>query len=161
MKKLLFILFFSPTIIFAQSDNENSKTSKDFKQEKVNEDIETYPIYPGCDLGDNNFKAKCMSQNLVNFVNKNFNVKIAIKSGLKGVHQVTVSFSINLEGNITRINAKGPNSEVDAFQPENRNRDEESKSRGDHDSSKDSQRNRQTNPCAYDQGIPSQSNECR
>ena len=92
---------------------KNDKKSKDYKQEKVTEDIETYPIYPGCDHGDNNFKMKCMSQNIVNFVNKNFNVKIAIKSGLKGVHQVNVSYTINLEGNITRINAKGPNSEVE------------------------------------------------
>ena len=37
---------------------------------------------------------------------------------------------------------EGPNSEVDAFQPENRNRDEESKSRGDYGSGKYSQKNR-------------------
>ena len=33
-----------------------------------------------------------MSQKIVKFVDKNFDTKVAIKSGLKGVHQVTVGF---------------------------------------------------------------------
>ena len=113
MKKLLLFLFFAPAIIFAQSDNENSKTSKDYEQEKNIDISETPPTYPGCDRRDFEFKMKCTSDKIGEFVNKNFDTKIAIKSGLKGVHQVIVRFSINLEGNITKINAKGPNSEVE------------------------------------------------
>ena len=108
MKNLLFILFFAPAIIFAQSDNENSKTSKDYKQEKNVDIAETPPTYPGCDRGDFEFKKKCTSDKIVKFVNKNFDTDIAGRLGLIGMQKIDVVFKIDENGEITAVRSRAP-----------------------------------------------------
>ena len=113
MKKLLLLLFFAPAIIFAQSDNENSKTSKDYKQEKNVDISETPPTYPGCDRRDFEFKKKCTSDKIVKFVNKNFDTDIARRIGLTGVQKINVAFKIDRNGDITGVRCKAPHPELE------------------------------------------------
>jgi hypothetical protein len=106
MKRLLFLLFFAPAIIFAQSDNENSKTSKDYKQEKNVDLKETPPSYPGCDRRDFKFKMKCTSDKIAKFVNKNFDTDIAGRLGLIGMQTIKVAFKIDKNGDITAVRSR-------------------------------------------------------
>ncbi len=71
--------------------------------------VEEVPIYPGCeDLQGNIEKKDCMSENITNFVIKNFNTKIASQHGLSGRQRVNVIFKINKEGAITGIRSRAP-----------------------------------------------------
>ena len=108
MKRLLFLLFFAPAIIFAQSDNENSNTSKDYKQEKNVDLVETPPTYPGCNRKDFEFKMKCTEDKIVKFVNKNFDTDIAGRLGLIGIQKIRVRFKIDKNGDIIDINCRAP-----------------------------------------------------
>ena len=108
MKRLLFLLFFAPAIIFAQSDNENSNTSKDYKQEKNVDLVETPPTYPGCNRKDFEFKMKCTEDKIVKFVNKNFDTDIAGRLGLIGIQKIRVRFKIDKNGDITGVRSRAP-----------------------------------------------------
>lgn len=95
-------------IIFQVAD---ASDDKDWSGEEVVpfSVIDDVPVYPGCeDLKTQVEKKDCMSENITNFVSKNFNAKIANQHGLGGRQRVNVIFKINKEGVITGIRARAP-----------------------------------------------------
>ena len=100
MKKLILLLFI-PLVSFGQSETENNS--------KVpSEVIESVPIFPGCERGNNKKKRKCMSERIAKFVERKFNTDIAADLGLTGRQRISVIFKIDTLGNITGVRARAP-----------------------------------------------------
>ena len=70
--------------------------------------VENVPIFPGCDKGNNAERRKCMSQKIIKFVQKEFNVNIARNLGLYGRQRISVIFKINKKGNVVGVRARAP-----------------------------------------------------
>lgn len=83
--------------------------SKPLTIEEGNETIlvDTPPIYPGC-KGSNTELHKCFDRNINNHIARNFNADIANELGLSGRKRISMKFSIDRNGNITNIKARGP-----------------------------------------------------
>jgi protein TonB len=70
--------------------------------------IEEAPLFPGC-KGTKEEKKKCLQDQIQKHVNDNFNTGLASELGLPaGKKKVHVQFSIDKEGNITNVAARGP-----------------------------------------------------
>lgn len=79
--------------------------------------IEQVPTFPGCEnITDQKELRKCMSDSITKFIQKKFNTKIAVESGLTGRQRINVIFKIDSTGNITGIRSRAPhpNLEVEA-----------------------------------------------
>lgn len=70
--------------------------------------VEEPPIYPGCGNGNSNQQKDCMSRRISEFVQKNFNIKLANDLGLVGQQKMNVVFKIDEQGNISGIRARTP-----------------------------------------------------
>lgn len=71
--------------------------------------IENVPIYPGCEnAGNNEAKKQCMSQKVMEFVQNNYNTKLAKDLGLEGRQRISVQFKINKMGNVSDVRARAP-----------------------------------------------------
>ncbi|MFC7356524.1 energy transducer TonB [Jejudonia soesokkakensis] len=72
--------------------------------------IEIPPIYSGCEGYDNNKDRKaCMSTNMQRFVAAHFNTELYFTENLEaGDYKISVVFVVDKEGNIDRVDAKGP-----------------------------------------------------
>ena len=71
--------------------------------------IEEVPVYPGCEgLGSNTALKECMSQQITEFVNKNFDTSLGKSLGLKGINRIYVQFRINKEGKVEVMGARAP-----------------------------------------------------
>lgn len=66
--------------------------------------IESVPIYPGCEGGDNNAKKKCMNTKIAQFLSDNFDTSVA--SDLAGKQKIFIAFNIDKSGNVVSIRAK-------------------------------------------------------
>ncbi|MBZ9652469.1 M56 family metallopeptidase [Psychroflexus montanilacus] len=76
--------------------------------------IESVPVFPGCEnLGTNEERKECMSKNISQFVNENFDTDLAKDLGLTGVNRVYVQFKIDKTGEIVNINARAPKPELE------------------------------------------------
>jgi hypothetical protein len=75
--------------------------------------IEKVPTYPGCS-GDNEAMKLCMSQNIANFVNANFNIKLADELNLSGQQRIAVQFKIDKTGKTVDVRARAQNPELEA-----------------------------------------------
>lgn len=76
--------------------------------------IEKVPLTPNCtDFSTNETAKKCVSEEIKQFVNKNFDIKIAEKYGLTGINRVYVRFTIDNKGNIVDIAARAPISSLE------------------------------------------------
>lgn len=76
--------------------------------------IEQVPVFPGCeDLGSNEEQKKCMSENITEFVSKNFNTALGKELGLTGVNRVIVQFKIDKNGNITDVRSRAPHPDLE------------------------------------------------
>ncbi|WP_298310632.1 peptidylprolyl isomerase [uncultured Aquimarina sp.] len=76
--------------------------------------VEKVPKTQNCkDLKDQSLIKKCVSNEIKEFVNKNFNLDIAKSIGLTGVNRVFVRFKIDTLGNITEVESRGPAIEVE------------------------------------------------
>jgi len=64
------------------------------------------PIYPGCEQAD--VKMLCFKENLMNFISDNFNTELLkkIKKNEKGKIKMFVTFIVNENGKIDKINVK-------------------------------------------------------
>ena len=99
--KTLILLLFIPLISFGQSETENNA--------KLNyEMIESVPIFPGCERGNNEKKRKCMSDKIAKFVQRKFNTDLAGDLGLTGRQRISVIFKIDKSGNVTGVRARAP-----------------------------------------------------
>jgi bla regulator protein blaR1 len=71
--------------------------------------IDQVPMYPGCDsLATNEEQRKCMSKEISNHVNKNFNTNVGKENGLVGRQRINLIFKIDKEGNIVDVRARAP-----------------------------------------------------
>ncbi|WP_170837078.1 peptidylprolyl isomerase [Aquimarina amphilecti] len=76
--------------------------------------VEKVPKTQNCkDLTNNEEVKKCVSDEIKQFVNRNFNVDIAESIGLTGVNRIFVRFKIDTLGNITEVQSRGPAIELE------------------------------------------------
>lgn len=73
-------------------------------------EVETPPIYNGCEGYDNNRDRKaCMSINMQRFVAAHFNKELYYTENLEaGDYKISVVFVVDKEGNVDTVDAKGP-----------------------------------------------------
>lgn len=90
------------------------------EEEEIVEDvpfviIENVPVFPGC-KGNNAQLRACFSENITNFVKKEFNPELASDLGLQqgSIQKIFVVFRIDEKGNISRINARAPHKSLQA-----------------------------------------------
>ncbi|WP_142785066.1 M56 family metallopeptidase [Changchengzhania lutea] len=77
--------------------------------------IDEVPVFPGCEsLTNNEERKKCMSRNISDHVNKNFNIKLANTLNLTGRQRINVIFKIDNQGNITGVKSRAPHPELEA-----------------------------------------------
>lgn len=75
--------------------------------------IEEAPIYPGC-KGTKAEMKKCFNDKINNLVRKNFRSNLAKDLGLtSGIKRIFVKFTIDKEGNITKIKSRGPHKSLE------------------------------------------------
>lgn len=71
--------------------------------------IEKVPVFPGCEKFEDNESLKnCMSMKISEHIVENFDLSFAGKLGLEGRQRIEVRFTIDKQGNVTDINARGP-----------------------------------------------------
>ena len=69
--------------------------------------VEEVPVFPGCEsLQTNEERKKCMSEQISQFVNENFNTNLGKELQLKGVQRIYTRFRINENGNIVDIESR-------------------------------------------------------
>ena len=74
--------------------------------------IETVPTYPGCENLDNAAAKKCMSEQITNFINQNFDTNAVKPYAEKGTNRIYVRFAITKDGNIENIQARASSPEL-------------------------------------------------
>ena len=74
--------------------------------------IETVPTYPGCENLDNAAAKKCMSEQITNFINKNFDTNAVKPYAEKGTNRIYVRFAITKDGTIENIQARASSPEL-------------------------------------------------
>jgi len=71
--------------------------------------IENVPVFPGCEsLEKNEERKECMSKEISQFVNENFDVNLAKELNLKGNARVYVQFKIDKTGKIVDVRTRAP-----------------------------------------------------
>jgi protein TonB len=107
------------TIIESTETNQNEEIVEIEEIEEVEEEeiadvpfavIENVPIYPGCEnAGNNEAKKKCMSEQVMKFVQKKFDNELANDLGLDaGRQRISVQFKIDRSGNVVNVRARAP-----------------------------------------------------
>lgn len=77
--------------------------------------VERVPAFEGCETLPTNQQIKeCTTQSMSQFVNKNFDISIAEKAGLKGRQRVTVVFKINKNGEIVDVRSRAAHPDLEA-----------------------------------------------
>lgn len=67
--------------------------------------IDEVPVFPGCENSEN--QRQCLQDKITQYVNKNFNTKLADSLKLKpGLQRIFVLFKINKEGNVIDIKSR-------------------------------------------------------
>ena len=74
--------------------------------------IETVPTYPGCENLDNTAAKKCMSEQITNFINQNFDTNAVKPYAEKGTNRIYVRFAITKDGTIENIQARASSPEL-------------------------------------------------
>ncbi|MAW96410.1 MULTISPECIES: M56 family metallopeptidase [unclassified Leeuwenhoekiella] len=76
--------------------------------------VDEVPTFPGCEsLSGYEEKKMCMSQQVSQFVNRNFNTDLGKELGLKGVNRIYVRFKIDEQGKVTDIGVRGPHPKLE------------------------------------------------
>ena len=71
--------------------------------------VQYVPIFPGCEgLSSNQERKDCMSSKISKIINRKFNTDIGADLGLKGVNRIHVQFTINDQGVVSNMKARGP-----------------------------------------------------
>ena len=69
--------------------------------------VEEVPVFPGCEsLQTNAERKKCMSEQVSQLINANFNTKVGEELQLKGVQRIYTRFRINENGDIVDIESR-------------------------------------------------------
>jgi protein TonB len=71
--------------------------------------IEKMPIFPGCEKYTTNDQLRqCMSKKVARLINKSFNTSLGSEHGVKGKQKIYAQFTINKNGEVVNVNARGP-----------------------------------------------------
>ncbi len=71
--------------------------------------VQYVPIFPGCEgLSSNQERKDCMSRKISKIINRKFNTDIGEDLGLRGVNRIHVQFTIDDQGAVTNMKARGP-----------------------------------------------------
>jgi len=77
--------------------------------------IEEVPVFEGCeDLSSNEERKECMSRQISQFVNKNFNTGLGEELNLSGVNRVIAQFRIDETGKVVDVKARASHPELKA-----------------------------------------------
>ena len=77
--------------------------------------IENVPIFPGCEKEKGRTaQTNCMNQKITQFIQRRFNTDLGSQLGLRGIQQIMVVFTIDVNGEITNIMARGPHSRLES-----------------------------------------------
>ena len=75
--------------------------------------VDKVPVFPGCDETTSaETLKKCFSQKIAQFVNENFNTKLAKTANLTGRQKILVLFKIDKTGTITDVKARAPHASL-------------------------------------------------
>ena len=75
-------------------------------------EVETVPIYPGCNETTNEVAKECLKDKITQFVNTNFDTNAVKPFAEKGTNRIYVRFAITKEGNIDNIQARASSPEL-------------------------------------------------
>ena len=75
--------------------------------------VESVPIFPGCEKGNNEKKRKCMSEKIAKFVKRKFDNDLACDLGLTGMQRIAVIFKIDKGGNVTAVRARAAHPKIE------------------------------------------------
>ncbi len=70
--------------------------------------VESVPVFSGCENGTNATKKTCMDNSIITFINAEFNKEIKTELGLSGLHNISILFKINVNGEIIDVKARAP-----------------------------------------------------
>lgn len=71
--------------------------------------VERVPVFPGCEtLTDNNQRRDCMSAEIGKLINRRFDTEIANQLGLTGNQRIYVSFVIDKNGELGKLQVRAP-----------------------------------------------------
>ncbi|MEX0997494.1 MAG: energy transducer TonB [Flavobacteriaceae bacterium] len=103
-------------IEFPEIINETANSTP--KEKEVNAPfavVENVPVFPGCDLLQNNAELKdCMSDNITSFLISNFNTDVATKLNIPdGRVRIKAEFIINTYGYVVDVTASTPYPELE------------------------------------------------
>ena len=77
--------------------------------------VEDVPIFPGCEMYEDNKERKaCMSRKLFKFIGKHFDTQLASELGLKGQHKIFTQFKVSHTGEVIFINARASHPKLKA-----------------------------------------------
>ena len=77
--------------------------------------VEQVPIYPGCgSLTTNEEQKECMSRNINEFVNRNFNTSLGKELGLTGINRIYVQFKVSKNGKVSSVKSRAPHPDLGA-----------------------------------------------
>ncbi|WP_052184286.1 M56 family metallopeptidase [Psychroserpens sp. Hel_I_66] len=130
--KAVVVPYSLPIIFQVKADNTNAsentnlndiiKSLKESLANSVNSqvkkilfsEVDQVPMHEACaGLTSNEDQKKCISNEISMFVNKNFNLDLASKLGLKGRQQISALFAINKNGETQDIKVRAPHPELE------------------------------------------------
>lgn len=95
--------------MIGENENSDSSEPEDEIPDVPFAIVDEVPVFPGCEnLASNLEKKECMSEQVQQFVNVNFNIDLAQDLGLSGVNRIYVQFRINNTGNIEVLGVRAP-----------------------------------------------------
>lgn len=93
---------------------EEPKVVEDYDVEVPYAVIDQAPTFSECEsLATNDEKKQCTSNKIAEFVNKNFNIKIADSLGLTGKQRISVIFKIDKNGAVKNARARAAHPELE------------------------------------------------
>ncbi|MCL8007197.1 M56 family metallopeptidase [Gelidibacter japonicus] len=106
----------STVLDFGKKDQEEKKKSfESYDVEVPYAVIDQPPLFDGCEAsGSKDHDKRCTSDNIAQFVNKNFNVAIAEELNLKGRQRINVIFKIGEDGKVRNVMARAPHPKLEA-----------------------------------------------
>jgi len=70
--------------------------------------IDQPPVFPGCEGMSKEEQRNCLSRNISNYINRNFNTGLATDLGLVGRQRINVIFKISKEGDVIDVSSRAP-----------------------------------------------------
>lgn len=105
MKNILSLIFFLIVTLAFSQDKGNSKNERPVEFIMA----QNPPVYTGCEgFKSTSSKNICSNKKLMEHIYKNFDASVSTNSSLEaGNYEITVTFIVDKQGNITNVKTKG------------------------------------------------------